>query len=74
MVSFLIIALINYFLIIGAKANNLSIVKFTSKSKIYLIIVIALKNFFNISTIGRCFFFSIVFFSLLAFLFNIVTF
>lgn len=74
MILFLIIAFIGYFLSIKAETSNLLIIKFIFKSKIYLVIIIAIINYFNILTIRKYFFFLIVFFGLTVFAFNIIIF
>lgn len=67
----LVIAFISCFTIVGAETSNLLIVKFTPKFKIHLVIVVVSTDFFNILIACRCFFFSIVFFSLSISIFGI---
>lgn len=58
----LIIVFVNYFSTAGAEASNSPTVKFTPRSKIRLIIIVALTNSFNILITHEYFFLSIVFF------------
>lgn len=64
---FLKITFVSCFSIAGVDANNLPIVKFTLRSKILFVIVLAPTNSFKTLTTWRCYFFSKLFFAIVIF-------